>query len=320
MDLKDKKILSMLDEDASVQSSAIARKVGLSRQSVDYRINQMVEKGVIMNFVSLIDPSKFVDNIWHVYLKLQNLTPVIEKSVLNFLKRNKKVWWVAKCQGEWDLIFSVAENDILILDNLLEEFESKFGKYVNQKNVASLVKAYVFPRGYFLERKSKRNEYIMGGEKVKFDKKDLAILKMISKDARAPSTKISEKTGLTPRQVIYRIKELEKKEIIRMYRLQLDLEKIDYDYYKVCFYTQNFTKENEKEVLSWCENNFNVIFYTKKISPWTFEIEFEIESHRKLNEALVELRNKFGNVIKRTETTLILEEFKGELDILKTIF
>ena len=85
---------------------------------------------------------------------------------------------------------------------------------------------------------------------------------------------------------------------------------------KICFYTQEFTEEKEKSILSWCETNSNVLYYAKKIAPWTFEIEFETKDYKELNAILKELRNKFGDVIKRTETTLITEEMKGEMNFL----
>ena len=53
MDDKDKKILSLLDENCRMPSSAIAKKLRLWRQVVDYRINQLVETGVIKNFVTI---------------------------------------------------------------------------------------------------------------------------------------------------------------------------------------------------------------------------------------------------------------------------
>ncbi|MFC1648671.1 Lrp/AsnC family transcriptional regulator [Nanoarchaeota archaeon] len=317
MDAKDNKILAILDLNSRSNSSEIAKKVGLSRQVVEYRIKQLVKNKIILNFMTLIDPTKFADNIWHVYIKLQNLTEESEKRIHNYLLKKKEVWWIAKCQGEYDLVFSIAGDDIIAFDHLISEFRAGFHPIINQLHITSLIKVDSFPRGYFLNTETNKNTYVGERKKVKIDEKDLAILKILATNSRKPATEIAELTDLTSRQVIYRIKELEKKEVIRHYRLHLNLQRINYDYYKVCFHTQDFTESTEKSILSWCEVNPNVVYYIKKISPWTFEIEFEAESYRQLNKILQDLRNKFGNTIKRTETTLICEEFKGELDILK---
>lgn len=319
MNLIDKKILTLLDENSRRPSSEIAKKLKLSRQVVEYRINKLVKDKVILNFTSIIDPTKFVNNIWHVYLKLQNLTISKEKEIVNYLTNNKEIWWVAKCQGEWDLVYSIVGDDIIKFDKINTDFKSKYHKYINEQTITSFIKADHFPRGYFLNKPTKKQNFIGKRKTIKIDEKDISILKILATNSRMPSTKIAEKTNFTARQVIYRIKELEKRGVIKSYNLHLNFRKLKYDYYKVCFYTQNFTESSENSILSWCETCPNVLYYVKKISPWTFELEFETEDYKQLNKILQDLRNQFGTVIKRTETTLILEEFKGELDVLRAV-
>src|SRR3989338_2357389 len=259
MDITDKKILSILDENARLPSSLIAKKLKTSRQVVEYRIDKLQKEGIILNFTALIDPTKFYDNIWHIYLKLQNLTTQSEQQILDYLNKKKEVWWIAKCQGEWDLIFSVVGNDITEFDNVLTNFKSLFHKYINQQYTTSLIKVFLFQRAYFLNKQTKKQVYIGERKHTKIDKRDLDILKHLTTDARMPATQIAQKTKLSARQVIYRIRELEKKEIIRAYKLHLNCNKFNYDYYKVFFYTQDFTEQQEKSLLSWCETNSNVL-------------------------------------------------------------
>ena len=316
MDLKDRKILSLLDENSRVAVTELARNVGLSRQVVEYRINKLVEDSVILKFITLIDPTKFFDNIWHIYIKLQNLTVETEADILDYLNNTKEVWWIANCSGEYDLIFSVAGNDIFHFDSLMSGFRNRFSRYIGDEMITSIIRADSFPRGYLQGKPTKRISYIGRREKAKIDEKDLRILRIIANDSRLPSTKIAELTGLTARQVIYRIKELERKEIIRHYRLHLNFENMGYGFYKVCFYTQNFTGKSERAIIEWCKSDPNAIFFVRKISPWTFEIEFETKDFKQLNDILKDMRNKFGDIMRRSEITSITEEFKGELNIL----
>ncbi|MEX2017555.1 MAG: winged helix-turn-helix transcriptional regulator [Candidatus Pacearchaeota archaeon] len=318
MDLTDKKILAFLDKNSRVQVSEIAKKLKISRQVVQYRINQLAKQGVILHFTTIVDPTKFVDNIWHIYIKLKSLTSDGEKEVIDFLSKIKNIWWIATCQGEWDLIFSYAGNNIFEFDSFMSKFISSHSNFVNGYQVTSFVKSYMFSRGYFLDEQRKRQEYVGMRNKSKIDMKDISILKMISTNSRMNAVELSLKTKLTPRQVIYRIKELVKKEVIRAFRLHLNFDKIGYGYYKVCFYTRNFSESEENKIISWCGTNPNTLYYVKKISPWTFEVEFETESYKELGGILSDMRNKFGDFIDRMEITSILKEYKGELDILKT--
>lgn len=58
MDKKDKQILALLQEDASLAVTEIAEKVGLSRTPCWRRIQQLEEKGVIRKRVALLDRHK----------------------------------------------------------------------------------------------------------------------------------------------------------------------------------------------------------------------------------------------------------------------
>lgn len=58
MDRKDKQILALLQEDASLPVAEIAEQVGLSRTPCWRRIQQLEEKGVIRKRVALLDRHK----------------------------------------------------------------------------------------------------------------------------------------------------------------------------------------------------------------------------------------------------------------------
>ena len=58
MDTKDKQILALLQEDATLSVAEIAERVGLSRTPCWRRIQQLEEKGVIRKRVALLDRHK----------------------------------------------------------------------------------------------------------------------------------------------------------------------------------------------------------------------------------------------------------------------
>jgi len=47
LDKKDKRILTMLDENARYSNSQIARKVGLSKPAVEYRLKRFEKNNII---------------------------------------------------------------------------------------------------------------------------------------------------------------------------------------------------------------------------------------------------------------------------------
>jgi len=313
MDVRDKKLLTLLDANSRSPASVLAKKLKISRQAVEYRVQRLLKENIILGFVPVIDVTKFAGNIWHVYLKLQNLTTHSHQSIIDYLIKQRKVWWIAECEGEWDLIFSVYGDDIFEFDQTLMKFSSKFHAFVNTHHVTSLVKVSYFSRKYFHKGTAVMGEYVGKRTKPKIDKKDIQILGLLATNARTSSTNISQRVKLSAKQVAHRIKLLQEKKIIRGFRLHLNLSKLKYDYYKVCFYTQEYTEKAERSIVAWCESNQYARHYIRKIAPWTFEIEFETPDFKVLNTLLREMRNRFGEVIRRSETTLISREHKGEL-------
>ena len=55
LDLKDRKILYELDSNARQSNSEIAKKVGLNKNTVNYKINRMTEEGIIAGYYTVID-------------------------------------------------------------------------------------------------------------------------------------------------------------------------------------------------------------------------------------------------------------------------
>ena len=319
LDLRDKKLLTYLDENSRTPESELAKKLQISRQAIKNRIDMLVKKRIIKKFIAIIDPTKFVDNIWHIYLKLQNMTVEKEQAVIRHLNNSDQIWWIALCQGEWDIIFSYAGKDVFEFDKELQKFNTEFSSLITNLEVTTFIKSEMFSRAYFINQVRKSKKYVSNRFKPEISENEKSILKQLAENSRINATDICKKTKLTLRQVLYSITQLSKDEIIRAYRLQIDLEKIGYDYYKVCFYTQSFTEQIENKIIYWCSNNPYTLFYVRKIAPWTFEIEFEMPSYKTLNETLKDLRNQFGTIIKKTETTMITKEYKGELNILKTV-
>ena len=83
LDLKDCKILYELDINSRQSYHKIAKKVGLSKDSIIYRINKLQESGIIKQFHTVIDVGKLGFISFRLYLKLQNTIP--QKLFKNFL-------------------------------------------------------------------------------------------------------------------------------------------------------------------------------------------------------------------------------------------
>ena len=100
---------------------------------------------------------------------------------------------------------------------------------------------------------------------------------------------------MPPKTIAFRIKQMEKKRIIQGYRVNLNLEKLGYSYYKVNFKFNNNQKINE--IIRYVKNNPNVVFIDFSISDYDFEIDVEIENKEKLINLIKDIKNNFKSVM-----------------------
>ena len=88
-------------------------------------------------------------------------------------------------------------------------------------------------------------ESIGGREKIDYDELDLKILRIIAENARMPLIEIADKLKADDRTIAFRIKQLEKKKVIQGYRVNLNLAKLGYEYYKINFILDNYSKHSQ---------------------------------------------------------------------------
>ena len=105
LNLKDRKILYELDKNARITNSEVAKKVGLSKDSIGYRIKQLESKGIIRGYRTLINFEDLGYSLYRVYLRFVDLSESKLKEIIEFLKKEKNAWWIGRLDGSWDFAF-----------------------------------------------------------------------------------------------------------------------------------------------------------------------------------------------------------------------
>ena len=104
------------------------------------------------------------------------------------------------------------------------------------------------------------------------DLKDRKLLYELDANSRQPSAKIAKKIGLSPEVVNYRIKRLEKENIITQYQLIVNIATLNILQFKICLSFQHLKSDELDEInekikkissVKWiisCEGNWDLIF------------------------------------------------------------
>src|SRR3989338_8254247 len=104
LDTKDRKILSELDVDARQSNSQIGKKVGLSKEVVKYRIDRMIENGIILRFHTIINYFKLNIVKFKLYLRLTKVDKEKFEEIGQYFYKHNKTEWIAITTGRWDII------------------------------------------------------------------------------------------------------------------------------------------------------------------------------------------------------------------------
>ena len=302
LDLKDKKILYELDINSRRSNSEIAKKVGISKQVAGFRIKRLVKEKVITKFYTVIDISKLGFAVHKNFLRLQNVSREKEEELINYLKSHQNVVWLASCDGKFDLAFGTWAKDMEYLDKTLKELNKKFGEYVSERQIATIIRGEYFVRDYLINKKepSQYRESFFGAvpSPAKIDKTDWQILLELGKSSRTTAVEIAEKIKISADAIGDRIKKLEKTGIIKHYNIVPNEPKYPFLHYKVLIRLANIPEEKEKSLIEYCRINPNIVYTVKSLGPWEFEIDIEVEDNEKFREIMMDIKTKFKNIIK----------------------
>ena len=213
LDLKDRKILYQLEINARQPNSELAKKVGLSKEVVHYRIKRLESRGIIKTYYPIIDLSALGYLSFRVYLGLIDASPQKEKEIINFLVNRKETSYVLDIEGPFDIAFGVAVKEIHEFESFYNEFKDNFKSFMGKDQISLFTAVYHFNRNYLLEQKAPKTlAGIVGRSKlVEHDEIDWNILCLLSKNARILLTEIAEELSIPERTVAFRIKRLEQK-------------------------------------------------------------------------------------------------------------
>ena len=311
LDQKDKKLLYWLDQNSRATNKELAKKVGLSEQAIGYRLANLEKEGIIKKYISFVNTLALGYKHYKVFIRLQNVNLAKEKEIIDSLIKNSHIRWVVSCSGKWDISFSIMVKSPEEFIEVYRQIENKFGDFIDEKEVFSLVNSPGFTKGYLIGQKSSKIlEYSTKELERSPDKIDKGILKIISQNARENIVNIALKLNTTIDIVRYRLKKLESEKVISGYTVQLGFENMNILRYSVFFRLHKISKEIENKMLQFAQSNNNVVFILSMIGSYDLSLELEVQSHEQLELIIKKFREEFAKNIKNFEIILNTHEYK----------
>jgi Lrp/AsnC family leucine-responsive transcriptional regulator len=314
LDLKDRKILYQLDLNCRQSNTQIGRKVGLSKEVVNYRIKRMQDLGVITYFWTAINSLKLGYYAFRIYINFLDVSPDTKNEIIKYFKNYKNIWTLQIAKGPVDLGAVLWTNDVHNFSQFWNKTLDKYGNYFENYSVSILTqvnclkKTYLISDGY---KKVDREFYKINciGEPVIIDEMDFQLLNEIVTNARIPLVQLAEKLNTSSQTINYKIKNMMKKGIILAFRVCIDNTKLGLQSCIIDVYLKDHTKgkliqeyikgnpyvENIMDItIGWCDLNFELI--VKNIDSLTKLIE--------------EIDDRFPGAIRKTNFWMARKVYK----------
>ncbi len=309
LDKKDRKLLYELDLNARLSIRQLARKIGLSQEAARYRISRLVEKKVILGFVTYLNFRKLGYFGYCVYCRYFNTTEEKKQEIKQYLKQEQKIYWVAEYGGKFDLSFSIFAKTPLEFDEILTSILNKYSNFLTDIILITKLDPHKYSRKYLVEEKKVLKQEKIDENQYKLNDIEKQVLKHLSTNARISSADIARKINRPLSTVIYTIKKLEKNKIIGGYIALIDPTSFNYQAFQLNITTQNISNENIKKIFAYCENHPNIVLAIKVLGNWNIELIYEVENAKKMQEHIIDLRNRFADIVKDVELINFFEDY-----------
>jgi Lrp/AsnC family transcriptional regulator for asnA, asnC and gidA len=118
-------ILEILQENCNIKLTHIAKDLSIAESTIRYRIDRMEKKGVITNYIALLNPRKVGLNI--TAIMMIKITPQHINRISDELAKFKELRHLFRSTGVYDMISVVNARNIHHLNELMERIKMMEG-------------------------------------------------------------------------------------------------------------------------------------------------------------------------------------------------
>jgi DNA-binding Lrp family transcriptional regulator len=310
IDKKDRLIMQQLEGNSRQSFAEIGRKVGLGSDTVEYRVNKLLRKGVINRMFAEPDLNRLGLKTYRIYIKVENITKKEEERLVDYFMNHPRGQWFAEFEGEWDYTMRYTLEDEAGFKDEMEGLMNKFGRYIKSKSIVITTQQSYLPIEHFTGSKTRIRSISLERvkEKESLDDVDRMIMGNLFENSRMKSVEIANRVGISADGVQYRIRRLLEKKIIRFFGIYYNSQMLGYERYKVLLWLHHSSRENEKRLIRYCEEHPNSTYLNRVVADWDLEVDFDARDAQELHNIVKGLRNKFPDMIRDHSSLVILRE------------
>ncbi len=297
VDVLDKKILAVVDWEARLPISQIAKRVRSNKDVVLNRIKRLEESGIITQYYPVLNLGKLGYFTHRLNFQVEELSEEREKQFIHFLDKEINAGLIYKMDQQFQYGVYIWTSSVYELEKLLLKIKKFLGRSLVEYKLHLLCSIRQYPKDAVFE-KEEHTMYVKieGGEKLGVDKEDFLILKELEKNARISTVELSKRTNIPQQTVSYKIKMLEKKKIILGYRAEIKIQKLGFEHFALEIYL--FDQSQMDKFRLWADLDPHVTWFETAVGGVDLDIALEVKDRNELEKKLNELKKKFPDIRK----------------------
>jgi Lrp/AsnC family leucine-responsive transcriptional regulator len=216
--------------------------------------------------------------------------------------------------GEFDLDIVLWVEDFNEFYRFWNNTLEHFGNYFGHQTISTLNNVLAYKKSFLLPdaQKSTNREFYRlssGGDTFKIDEVDYQLLNTIAMNARIPLIDLAAKLKCSSQTTSYRINNLLKKDIIKAFRVSIDISKLGLEKFGISIYLKDHSKK--RLIQDYIKDNPNLEYIDEAIGWADIQFELIVENMNKLLQITDEFNSKFPGAI-RKQTFIMAQKYHKE--------
>ncbi|HIH22657.1 TPA: Lrp/AsnC family transcriptional regulator [Candidatus Micrarchaeota archaeon] len=308
LDILDRRIMYELDLNARVSASQLAKKLRKSKETINFRINRLLSEKYLKGFYAVFNISRLGWFYYKLYIKFNPIPPEKEKEIIEYIRDQNHIAYLASTEGRYDCIFLLMARDSTGMLDFLYPFMTKYGEHIREKDLVTFLTVRRLNER-FLYAGEKRQELYYPFEigTYKPDKLDEKILEILASEARASLTEIAKRIGSNPKVVKYRIKKLEKDGVILGYASAPNFDKLGLQFIQINMALND--PAAKASIIEYFDSTNKCLFVLDYLGKYDLAVEIHLKNHDELNSILDGFRKRFVGKYSDYDVATITKEY-----------
>ncbi len=297
VDELDRRILSVLDWNARMPVSQIAKQLRANKDSVNRRILKMEAQKIIAGYYPVLNLRRFGYFTHRLNFDTVELNAKREKEFMHFMDKEIGAGLVYTMDSQYKYGAVVWTKSMYDMEGMLFKIKKFLGTELVAYRYWLMCTITQYPKDAVFGKQMHQHRYRIDDEPiVSYDTEDISILRELARNARLSTTEIGHRTKIPQQTVSTKIKSMQRKGIILGYRAEIAIQQLGFEHYAFEVYLSD--QSQAEKLRAWANVDPRVTWFETAIGGMDVDFNLEVRNREDLELQLQSLRERFPTIRK----------------------